>query len=55
MLPSSVVTVIVAVPTLLPVTTPSFVTEAIVSSLLDQETFLLSAVAGETVGVNVWV
>ena len=53
-LPSLVVTVIVVVPFLSGVTTPSF-TVATVLSLLDQVTFLFVAVSGEKIGVSVKV
>ncbi|MPN41061.1 hypothetical protein SDC9_188601 [bioreactor metagenome] len=52
--PSSVVTVIVALPAATAVTTPSF-TVAMASSLLDQLTFLLVASAGATVAAKVAV
>ena len=51
--PSSVFTVIVAVPDFTAFTTPLVSTVATVSSLLDQLTFLLVASSGLTVAVNV--
>ena len=50
--PSAALTVMVAVPTLKPVTSPVSLTEAIDESLELQEIFLLDAFAGTTVAVN---
>ena len=50
--PSSVLTVMVTLPGLTPVTRP-FSTVAIVASLLIQDTFLLVALSGVTVAVSV--
>src|SRR5690554_558209 len=54
LLPSTVVTVIVAVPADSGVTTP-FATVATVSLLVDQVTFLLAALTGVTVAFKVFV
>ena len=51
--PSTVVTVIVAVPAATPVTTPAADTVAIFVLLDDQVTFLLVAFGGATVAVSV--
>ena len=51
-LPSTVVTVMVAEPAALAVTTPPL-TEATLELVLDQVTFLLVALVGATVAVNV--
>ena len=50
--PSSVVTVMVAVPALMPLTVPLF-TVATLASLVDQLMFLLVALLGDTVAVRV--
>ena len=55
LLPSSVVTVIVAVPAFFAVTTPEVETVATVVLLEDQVTFLFVALEGDTVAVRVYV
>ena len=53
--PSTVVTVIVAVPPPTAVTSPELLTVATSERLLLQVTFLFVAFAGNTVGVSCWV
>ena len=55
MLPSVVVTIIVAVPAFFAVTTPEEETVATVVLLEDQVTFLFVALEGVTVAVSAWV